>query len=607
MALPDEQEIRAALGRLVAHGIESVWLPEAQVLLELPAVRENIERLGPDRAADALREALCVSVESLGQSQYRHLLTIVLGLEPAFAEMSAGQKREIAGRQFRGGSKPVSAGTIRQYHEPKALDELAAVLCGTAARAPGPPGESAGEHPLSAIEWHPVLHNLWAGERLVFWRLSFGRYDPKSARARVKEAMESVEVSSWVAYEATGGFDVLIRAWLPAAVSQADFEAAILDELGDMQLHFDFFAVDKLVRHWPWVLQDQSMGEPSRDLLEGGVPSRDIESINAGADPERLREYRQRNIVAPVLEEKGIGFMVAVAPAGPAIVPALAQQGAAEAAMADLLGRVEGKAFSGLSLYAGSGFARYLVLGRVRPASFSELEESLVRPLGEIAGRDGGRTYTFILSASAPLARVERMPISASKPAEPSAEELLHQDEDAHFEAIAMAFDESSERSAGFTAHLARVVTGFLNADGGTIVIGAAETARLQHGDRVAELFEGAPEVGKYAMRGIGAKASEDVDGFHRRLMAVLGKKIEPDPRNFFLVRFEQVAGRTACVLTVPRVAPLDPRPWFYCREGRSGARFFLRRGSMTAELAGAEADAYKAQKSGGRGAASIA
>lgn len=604
MGLSNEKDVRAALGRLIAHGIDSVWLPEAQVLLELPAVRERIEQLGPGHAADALRQVLSASVESLGQSQYRYLLNIVLGLEPAFAEMSAGQKREVAGRKFRGGSKPVSAGTIRQHHEPKALDELAAVLCGMPAQVPGSSAEIAGEHSLSAIEWHPVLHNLWAGERLVFWRLSFGDHDLTSARERVQKAMESAEISSWIAYEAMGGFDVLIRAWLPAAMSQADFEVAMLDELGDMQLHFDFFAVDKVIRHWPWVLQDQTMGEPSHDLLESVIPSRDIESINAGADPKRLREYRDRSIVAPAQEEEGIGFMIAIASAGPAVVPSLVQQGMVERAMANLLGQVEGGRLSGLSLYAGSGFARYLVLGRVRPASFSELGDSLVRPLGEIAGADGGRTYTFILSASAPLARVERMPAGASDSVEMSAEELLMQDESAHFEVVAGAVIDASEGMARFTAQLARVVTGFLNTDGGTIVIGAAEGEQLRRGDpRMTELFAGAPEVGRYVVRGIGEEASEEVDAFERRLLEIFARKIEPEPSSFIQIRVEQVSGRTVCVLTVPRIARSDSGPWFYYRESRSSMQFFVRRGFQSVKLVGAEADAYKAQKADAKGA----
>jgi hypothetical protein len=157
---------------------------------------------------------------------------------------------------------------------------------------------------------------------------------------------------------------------------------------------------------------------------------------------------------------------------------------------------------------------------------------------------------------------------------------------------------------ARFTAQLARAVTGFLNADGGTIVIGAAEGEQLRRGDRrVAELFSGAPEVGRYLVRGIGEEASEEVDAFERRLLEIFARKIEPESSSFIQVRVEQVSGRTVCVLTVPRIARSDSGPWFYYRESRGSMQFFVRRGFQSVKLVGAEADAYKAQKADAKGA----
>lgn len=594
---PDEKEVRAALARLVAHGIDSVWLPETQALLEVPSVRRKIEELGADHAGDALRQVLSDAVESLGQSQYRRLLTIVLGLEPEYAEMSAGDKRSIAGQQFRGGSKPVGPGTIRQHHEPRALDELAAVLCAFPPHKAASAGETVGERQLSGFEWHPTVRSAWSGERLVFWRLSFGSHDPRRAIERVKVVMESAGISSWAAFEAFGAFDLLIRAWLPSTVSQANFKTLVLGELADLQLHFDFFAVDKVIRHWPWVQRDRTMAEPSRGRLIEGMPSRDIESINSGANPERLREYEREGIIAPIHERAGIGFMVVVTPPGPAFVPSLTQQANIEGSIANLVDRVGEAGFSELSLYAGSGFASYLLQGRVSPVSFHELERSLVRPLDEIVRADGSRTYTFVMPASAPLARVEKMPSSTSPPTEMSAEELLRQDEGAHFEVKMAAFGHGFDDSARFTTGLARAVVGFLNSSGGTIVIGAAEKDRLRRVDpRVAASFEGAPEVGSYAVRGIEGDASKGYDAFGRRLLDTLDKLIDPDPSIFIRMRFDQVGGRTVCILELPNLGHSGGTPWFYCREGRSGMQFLVRQGSRSVNLSGVEADRYRMQ-----------
>ncbi len=64
----------------------------------------------------------------MASPEYRDLLKVVLGLDPKVEDLSARQRREIAGRQFRGGTRPVAWGTIRQYHEPRALNHLAATL-----------------------------------------------------------------------------------------------------------------------------------------------------------------------------------------------------------------------------------------------------------------------------------------------------------------------------------------------------------------------------------------------------------------------------------------------------------------------------------------------
>jgi hypothetical protein len=57
---------------------------------------------------------------------YAELLTVVLGLDEQY--LGRPGARAIAGVGFRGGHTPVGAGTIRQHHEPKALDELSESL-----------------------------------------------------------------------------------------------------------------------------------------------------------------------------------------------------------------------------------------------------------------------------------------------------------------------------------------------------------------------------------------------------------------------------------------------------------------------------------------------
>lgn len=125
-------EIRKALGRLVTKGAQPYWVMEAgRALLGLAAVRE---RLKPDDINDpeaetaALVAVLREAIDRLGHRPESALLTAVLGLDRDLLGRSAHERRAIAGRVFRGESARVAAGTIRQHHEPKALDLLAEVL-----------------------------------------------------------------------------------------------------------------------------------------------------------------------------------------------------------------------------------------------------------------------------------------------------------------------------------------------------------------------------------------------------------------------------------------------------------------------------------------------
>jgi hypothetical protein len=126
--LPSEQQVRLGLAALVRGGTGALWGGETQALFEIPAVRSRIPVVSDDEAPQVVREVLEVGIERLGSPEYRDLLKVVLGLDPAASGLSARERREMAGRQFRGGTGPVAWGTIRQYHEPRALDHLAATL-----------------------------------------------------------------------------------------------------------------------------------------------------------------------------------------------------------------------------------------------------------------------------------------------------------------------------------------------------------------------------------------------------------------------------------------------------------------------------------------------
>ena len=125
---PSEQQVRLGLAALVRIGPAALWGNETEALFEIPAVRRRVADVSDVEAPRVVHEVLEAGIERVGSPEYRNLLKIVLGLDSAASDLSARRRREMAGQQFRGGTRPVAWGTIRQYHEPRALDHLAAVL-----------------------------------------------------------------------------------------------------------------------------------------------------------------------------------------------------------------------------------------------------------------------------------------------------------------------------------------------------------------------------------------------------------------------------------------------------------------------------------------------
>jgi hypothetical protein len=129
--LADVDAIRGALGQLCTRGVAPWWIREkAELLLRLPCVTARARgRAHADGEADeveALVEILRELIESIENQPHKRILQIVLDLDRRYSKLTAGERREVAGREFR--DHPVKAETIRQVHEKAALDRLAIML-----------------------------------------------------------------------------------------------------------------------------------------------------------------------------------------------------------------------------------------------------------------------------------------------------------------------------------------------------------------------------------------------------------------------------------------------------------------------------------------------
>lgn len=135
---PKLADIRKRLGELVTAGMVPEQVADVgEELLELEIVSSqvNLSSNATEEEEDlayaaALTLLLREAVEPLRPKKYRRLLKCVLPLKKELLGKSIDERREAAAKAFnkkdgKGGVKP---GTIRTYHEPRALDKLAQML-----------------------------------------------------------------------------------------------------------------------------------------------------------------------------------------------------------------------------------------------------------------------------------------------------------------------------------------------------------------------------------------------------------------------------------------------------------------------------------------------
>lgn len=596
MTIPDREAIRKGLGRLAAHGVTSVWLPETQALVELPAVQAKLRLIGADHTEAALTAVLREAVAGLGHSQYRQLLTIVLALDERYVGLTARQRREIAGRKFRGGERPVSWGTIRQHHEPKALDQLTSVLLSPASQdQPADRSRAMDARRHAVIAWHPATHTAWAHERLSFWRLGFTDYTSAATVERVRRVMQEAGVFSWSLHETFGQWQVLVRAWVPGTVwdLDRDLERALQDQGLVMSDRFD---VDDIVSDWMWTDPETgAMASPEDAALEHRLTDHEIAQLNQGAESDSplMRFAQERNLLRIAEPASGIEFVMRVYSSRQSLTRSVTD--ALTRGIDDLLSSQ--REISEISLYRGMGFSSYLILGKIRYEAFHELRQVLSEPLLTFMERRVAGTGTAsidFLSMPHPLIFQEALPTTGRDETD-SVETLLRQAEGPELEVKEAALASHDRHGSGrpatpdekTRAALLRTVTGMLNSGGGTILIGAVEVEA-----RPDAMLADAPRIGSYAVVGIEHELERGWDVFERRLIDACQEAIAPSPSGLVRVAPAEVQNRTVCVLTVS--AP--SASWFYLRERGHRYEFLVRLGNGTVALRGPEADQYKVE-----------
>lgn len=453
--------------------------------------------------------------------------------------------------------------------------------------------------------WHHELHERWGRERLYFWRLAFF---PTYDRGRIAKAVEAVmkqnDVRSFALYETLGLYDLILRIWLPVSRNFQDFERDLNSRLQTEQLQvMDVFTVGSVIRHWPWLENptDREMISPVAALEAGPLNDEELERGNEaarGRDEATAEDFVQnRKILAPCGTHEGIKFII--------VVTATAQLTtlvAREALRDELLNILiaAGDRVAG-SLYEGSGFGQFLILGGIPMDGFDRISTDLIDPIigAKLGTHYGARPYTYVCAGTSnPIKFRDELPVEATERqgASLSAQELLEQEEGQNLEVKASAFVNIHRWFQGhkrpddevFKAGVVRAVVGLLNADGGDLVIGALEP----HDFPDADLSE-FPIVGRYACIGVDIEygiVAPNWDKYALHLGDKLNAAIETPPTGLITIIHSEVDSKSLAVLRVRATSG----SWYYVK---GDPRLYVREGNATKVVSGPVADAYREAK----------
>ena len=277
--------------------------------------------------------------------------------------------------------------------------------------------EGGGQQWPGALQWHSEVQRRWGQCTLVFWLLRFHQwYDRESTFDDLVALMERQGVGSYAAYELSGQFDVLLRAWIPDRELNG-FEDK-LQEKFTLQDSRQFRVVD-IVRHWPWAVEGSPVPRDCNPTALAATTSVDeVDAANRLSDQGHLGEGSkplpgdldalERLMGAGAITDLGstAGIRMFVRLRGKegldnedwskliSFVAATLDQLARTPSDEEALREQKGFALDDVSLYSCNDRS-LLILCRIPYYSWHDLREHLLEPL---AGR-GGVTQTTTLPA----------------------------------------------------------------------------------------------------------------------------------------------------------------------------------------------------------------
>jgi hypothetical protein len=317
---------------------------------------------------------------------------------------------------------------------------------------------------------------------------------------------------------------------------------------------------------------------------------------SVGENDEVAARYAGKKLLAPCGAHEGIKFITVVT-ASAQLTTLAAREDLREALLGILV--AAGEEVAG-SLYEGSGFGQFLILGGVDHDGFAHITEKVIEPIisAGVGALHGARPYTYVCTGvENPLEFQDVMPVQIDTERRvPSVRELLEAGEGPKLEVKGSAYlnvnrwlggdGEREESDDVFLSGVVRAVVGMLNGEGGEVVIGAVEAHRYAEADLSPYAM-----VGGFACIGVNPEYGDGKPDWDRYALALADKlnaAIEPPPSGLISIVRDSVEERELATL---RVAETNAA-WFYLKRD---PRFYVRTDNATKVLSGPAADVYRA------------
>lgn len=458
----------------------------------------------------------------------------------------------------------------------------------------------------SRRHWHHQVHLDWGRRWLYFALLQFSRHYPQDEVLNVlKEIAADNDVTSYASYEVLGEWDLLLRLYV-----EPFRQRRVSEDIERKMERFGFrdqkwLDVHEVVRHWVWAPGRREVGEPrapARKDIERSWPRRELRSLNSleqanGRRPEFVQRYVAADLVAFKRHHSGMKLAIAIQRRGP--TPEDWTYQAMKLSLARVLDDSE-KWMHERSLYAFGRHSEttFLIMCRIDEEAFARVRFDLLQPIGEVIRDMHARVATYPIVSDELLCFADRLPPAVVRPRHTNVAGLLQEAESHELEVKGSAFSPLDgwlykgsvplENNSFCVKTVCKEVVGFLNAGGGSIVVGALETRAL---GKTTEALEDCERIGEYVLCGIMDETfrARGWDLWERKLRDVLRSHIKPVPVNAIDIRRESF-GETPLALV--SIDPVEPD--YFLQVNGEPDSYWARDGTSARKLSGEDLERHR-------------